>query len=423
VAYLGTTALTTVGTPTPTSMVATVPAASMATAGAHQITVKDGATTAIGSCAFTVTAAPILTVICPLQPASVLINAGPTTVTVKGTLFTAASIVMLDGVDQATTFVDASTLTFSVPASATPVTYTVSVKDGANTAAATCPFQITATPLLTVVCPVAPATAVAGSTTPLTVTVNGTNFTNTTVATADGVDQTTTFISATQISFPLAIPATVAAIQTIQIGAKDGAATAATTCPFQITPLAVVRPTLTSVWPDLIGIDDAVKTVTVTGTGFDASSVAICTQTDMATTFVSPTQLTFVTQSPMWTNGTMTLRVRNGGTPAGLSTNSLDFAVYNNPTLNMLDPATAPANVATTIKILGSGFGAQTTATVGGVEVPTVIQSGGWLDITVGPSTPGAVLQVSVHIGHPHTQGHDDVKPVVAPLSLPFTFS
>jgi hypothetical protein len=412
VAYLGTTALATVGTPTPTSMVATVPAASMATAGNHQITVKDGAATAIGSCPFTVTAAPILSVICPLQPASVLVST-TTTVTVKGTLFTAASIVMLDGVDQATTFVDDTTLTFSFVAGAVAATNTISVKDGANTAATTCPLQTTLTPLLTVTCPVAPATAVAGSTTPLTVTVTGTNFTATTVATVDGIDQTTTFGSATSISFGLTVPATVPSVQTLQIGARDGANTAAATCPFTITPVAVIKPTPTYVWPDLIGQDDPVKTVTVTGTNFDATTQVILTQTPMVTTYVSPTQVTFVTQSPMWTNGTMTLRVRNGGTVQGEGTATLPFGVWNNPHGITLLPVSAPANTGiVTVQMGVNDTPGTPLAQVTVDDVPVATTGSGTLSFQIDTTgAPGTIRKCSVRVGHDHPEGHDNITP------------
>jgi hypothetical protein len=495
----------------PTTMTFTAKPSAYPTPTTVVVTCRDtpGYGAGMGSCDFKFTAAPLLTVTCPLQPASALVNAPALTVTVKGTLFTASSIVMVDNVDQATTFVNATTLTFQFTPGATARTVTVSVKDGANTAATTCQFQVTTTPLLTVVCPVVPATAVAGSTSPLTVTVNGTNFTANTKATVGGVDQTTTFISATSISFPLTIPATVATPQTLQIGARDGANTAVVTCPFIITPVAtllpiitcpvvpatavagtpdlqvtvngqnfnpncvvrldgvnatgstyvsatqmrftmpmrsetaarqaivsvydtvaavgtvatcvfevtaVIRPTLTYVFPDWIGMSDPVRTVTITGTNFQPDSVAICTVTPMVTTYVSPTQLTFVTQSPMWTNGSMTLRVQNGGIPQGISTNDLLFAVSSNPIntgVITLVPNTLPAGTGPTeVKFLGSNQNYATEVIVNNVVVPTTNISGGDSRFTVDATalTAGTVLKVTCRFGHQHPEGHDDIR-------------
>jgi IPT/TIG domain len=506
----------------PTTMTFTAKPSAYPTPTTVVVTCRDtpGYGAGMGSCDFKFTAAPLLTVTCPLQPASALVNAPALTVTVKGTLFTASSIVMVDNVDQATTYVNATTLTFQFTPGATARTVTVSVKDGANTAATTCPFQVTTTPLLTVVCPVVPATAVAGSTTPLTVTVNGTNFTVNTRATVDGVDQTTTFISATSISFPLTIPATVATIQTLQIGARDGTATAAVTCPFTITPVAtllpiitcplvpatavagtadlqvtvngqnfnsncvvrldgatapgstyvsatqmrftmpmrtettarqaivsvydtvaavgtvatcpfevtaIIRPTVTYVFPDQIGYpNEPVKTITVDGTNFDNTTTIILggAFTEMVTTYVSPTRVTFVTVSPMWTNGNMELRARNGGIVQGMSTVNKYLAVRNSPgndsPVNIL-PTSAPANSGVVRVQLGaSGTGTPYQVMVDGLPAAPVDSS--FFDIDTTGKLPGTVMQCTVRLGHQHPEGHDDIYPI-PPQLVPFTIT
>jgi hypothetical protein len=391
--------------------------------GSYQITVIDTAVpkTAIGSCPFTITAVPILTVVCPLQPASVLVNSGAQPITVKGTLFTAASIVMLDGVDQTTTFVNDTTLTFSFTPGAVAATNTVSVKDGANTAVMTCPLQTTLTPLLTVTCPTTPATAVAGSPTPLTVTVRGTNFTATTIATADGIDQATTFVNATTITFPLAIPATVPANQIIKIGARDGANTAVAICDFTVTPVAAIMPIVTSVFPDYVGVSDARKTITVTGQNFLPTSVVVRELSDVVTTYVNATTLTFQSEAPPAPSYMANMFVRNDTVK---STTSAPYTCVFNPVPNAVQPASAPSGGAGTIllKLAGNSMGSTAVMQVDGVDVASTHPIGGELHYQLPISPTPRTHQIGVRLGHAHGAQHDNVVPV--PMkTIPFTFT
>jgi hypothetical protein len=178
-------------------------------------------------------------------------------------------------------------------------------------------------------------------------------------------------------------------------------------------------------------MDDPVKTITVTGTNFDATSEVILggALTRMVTTYISPTQLSFVTQSPMWTNGLMQLRVQNGGSLQATSTETTYVEVRTNPGETsplMLNPAltsTPAGGPPVTVELAGSGFGDPIQATIDGVRVPTT-RSGGVLSFTVdpGPLASGTVLQISCSMGHDHPEGHDDVKPV--PMQqVPFTIT
>ena len=358
----------------------------------------------------------VLAVTCPTIPDTEIVGT-PVTIRVLGQNFTGTCVAYLDNVAQPTAFVSATELDFDATGTVAK-TSTITVKDGATTAQGTCQFKWTAAPILTVRCPLVPATAECGAAA-LPVTVNGTLFTNATEVMLDGQPQATTFGSATQVSFDID-PTLEFAPRTAQVTARDGAATAVAVCDFTFTQTVVV-PTVTGVVPDMVGSDDPTpRTVTVNGTLFDASSVIWIGLTAMPTNFVSATQLTMDVDQSI-TNGSYTLRVQNGGTSAGMSTTSTKFEAVGNPTLNMLVPDTAAAGSAMLeVKLLGTNFGSTSAVLVDGVAVPTTRVTNSDLRFDVTPAAAAGSVEVSVRLGNDPT---DDILPVVAPFSLPFTFT
>jgi hypothetical protein len=68
-----------------------------------------------------------------LTPASAAVGSGPLTLTVTGGNFTATSVIVFNGADQATTFVDSATLTTSISPAAPAGERLVFVRDGSQT--------------------------------------------------------------------------------------------------------------------------------------------------------------------------------------------------------------------------------------------------------------------------------------------------
>ncbi|RYY09148.1 MAG: hypothetical protein EOO36_22730, partial [Cytophagaceae bacterium] len=123
-------------------------------------------------------------------PASGLVG---TQVTVTGTDFTGATAVALGGTAVVTyTVVNATTLTFNVPAGAAPGFITITTPGGVATSSA----AFTVTPVITAL---SPASAVAGSGTFL-LTVSGTGFGRGALVYFDGAALATTYTSATQLT-------------------------------------------------------------------------------------------------------------------------------------------------------------------------------------------------------------------------------
>jgi hypothetical protein len=368
----------------------------------------------------------ILAVTCPTIP-STAVTGTATTIRVLGQNFTATCVAFLDNVAQTTSFVSATELTFTATGTVAK-TSTITVKDGATTATGTCQFVWTLAPILTVTCPLTPATAVVG-TAPLQVTVNGTLFTNTCEVLLDGTAVPTTYVSATQLRGTIDPTAETARIATVGVRENATGTQAVTTCPFEFT-VVLVPPVVTSVVPDYIGNWDQPKLVTVTGTGFDATTFISMNLTQYATTLVSPTTVTFMTTGAI-SNATLTLRAHNG-TMANAS-NPVIFMCVENPTLGMLSPTTmAVTDPPTPLYVLGSGYGNTAKILFDGVIQPTTIFNGGQVTCTVTPSlyTAGQVVQVTVQLGHDPVHV-DNVLPVNSPntnppngpLTLPLTFT
>jgi hypothetical protein len=123
---------------------------------------------------------------------------------VNGTNFVSTSVVRWNGSDRATTFVSATQLTATVPASDIAVAGTaqVTVFNPAPGGGVSGPQTFTITnpvPTVPTITALSPASAIAGGE-GFILTVNGINFVSGSVVRWNGSDRTTTFVSATQLT-------------------------------------------------------------------------------------------------------------------------------------------------------------------------------------------------------------------------------
>lgn len=171
-------------------------------------------------------------------------------------------------------------------------------------------YRGSSTPTAPTLTSISPTTGVAGNGT-ATVTCTGTGFiTGFTTVTVNGIDHPTTFVSATSVTFVM--PLSGMSAGTVSVNVRNGTLFTATPKTYTVTaPTAV---TLTSISPTT-GVHGASDpTVTCTGTGFVTGvTKATINGTDVATTFVSATSVTFV--FPLSGYGaatTVSINVRNG---------------------------------------------------------------------------------------------------------------
>lgn len=252
-----------------------------------------------------------------VTPATVLAGAADTTITVGGSGFTSITAVSLNNVTEATTYVSASQVTAVVPAAQLATAASLSLSATNGVAASTSITFAVNNPA-----PVVSALSVTGLTVasaPAAITVTGTGFVSSSTVQVNGSARTTTFVSATQLSFSptvadLAQPGTLAV--TVSNAAPGGGTSAAVN-------IAVIAgsPTITSVSPNSILTGSADTTVTVTGSNFLSTSVAMIGPTALATTYVSSTQIKAVVPEASLTSlGWLALTVQ---TPTAGSASSI----------------------------------------------------------------------------------------------------
>ena len=226
-----------------------------------------------------------------VSPASVLAGATDTTLTLSGSGFTSSTTVALNGVAEATSYVSATQVKATIPAAqlVTAATLPLTATNGGSSPSAAATFTVNnPAPVVT---SLSAQSITAGSTSP-TITVTGTGFVSSSNVFVNGSSHATSFISGTQLSFKpttedIALPGTLAT--TVSNAAPGGG----TSAPINITVTAV-SPAVTSTSPNSILAGSADTTITITGTNFYSTSVAMIGTTALPTTYVSSTQLAAV---------------------------------------------------------------------------------------------------------------------------------
>ncbi|MGD0128585.1 MAG: IPT/TIG domain-containing protein [Terriglobia bacterium] len=321
-------------------LTATVTADLIASAGAATVTVADNGQTSNGA-TFTIIAPPIITSISP----NAVSAGGPVfTLTVIGTGFDSMGTVLWNGSPLPTNFVNKTQLTATVAPSliSSPGTALVTVSDnGATSNSAT--FTIAPVPAITFLSPSSAAAGQAG----FTLTVNGTGFVSGAVVQWNSTALTTTFVSATQLTAPVAASAVANAGSATVTVTEDGVTSNGAT--FTIAAL-----TITSLSPNTATAGQSSFTLTVNGTEFVSGAVVQWNSTALTTTFVSATQLTApVAASLVATAGSATITV----TENGVTSASATFTINTGPAITSLIPSSATVGQASfTLTVIGTGF-------------------------------------------------------------------
>ncbi|HLB36090.1 MAG TPA: Ig-like domain-containing protein [Gemmatimonadales bacterium] len=338
--------------------------------GTHTLTVK--ATDAAGntgtSAAVTVTVAnpspvPVLSTLAP----SSALQGGPVfTLTVTGSGFVSASTVRWNGSSRTTTFVSTTQLRAAIPASdlVTAGTAQVTVFNPVAGGAAgnisnALPFAITTVNPVPVLSTLTPTSALQGGPA-FTLTVTGSGFVSSSTVRWNGVNRTTTVVSATQLtaSIPASDLVTAGTAQVTVFSPAPGGGTSSARS-FTVTagnPL----PVLSALAPSSALQGGPAFTLTVTGSGFVSGSTVRWNSVNRTTTFVSATQLrAAIPASDLVTAGTAQVTVFTP-TPGGGTSSALAFtvtAINPVPTLSTLAPSSALQDgPAFTLTVTGSGF-------------------------------------------------------------------
>lgn len=288
-----------------TQLSATVPATDFLAVGTSQVklfTIGPGGGTS-GQIQFTILAPTITSLSSSTTSSNTTPSCSPSgfTLTVNGANFVNGSVVDWNGSPRATTFVNSTQLTSTIPASdiASAGTASITVSNsGVSSAAAS--FTISAASLpAAVIASISPAGATAG-TAAFSLSVAGNNFLP--CSSVQWVDSsnnltllTTTFVSSTQLTAAVTV-ADIASVKTVNVAVANPASSANTS---NSVSFPIALPTIMSLSASTTSSNTtpacapAGITLTVNGTNFVPSGLVVnWNGAPRQTTFVSATQLT-----------------------------------------------------------------------------------------------------------------------------------
>ena len=275
-----------------------------------------------------------------ISPVSVTTKGADFTLTANGAGFVSGSVIRWNGTALTTTFVSATQLTAVVPAANITSAGTASITvrlpsaDVSNTKTFTINNPV---PTLT---NISPTSILAGSAA-FTLTVTGTGFANNATVLWGGASQTTTYISATQLS--ITVPASaVTTAGTVNVTVNNPTPGGGTSSA-QVFTITNPVPTITSLSPTNAMAGSVGFTLTVNGTNFVSTSSVLWGGSALTTTYVSSTVLTAqVLATHVATEGTVNVTVYNPAPGGGTSAASV-FTVTSNCS-NLPPPTTTKSS-------------------------------------------------------------------------------
>ena len=357
------------------------------------------------------------------------------TLTVNGTNFTSDAVVNWNGTPQATTFVGATQLTASIPATqaAFPGPVVVAVTNSAGISPSL-PFTLSspATALAPPTISSLSQTSAAAGSPALTLTVTGTSILPCSVvqwvnATNVATTLTTTFVSATQLS--ATVPAAdflalgTAQVKIFTIGPGGGTSGG--------IPFSILAPAITSLSSSTTSSNTTPScspsgfTLTVNGTNFLNSSVVDWNGSPRATTFVSSTQLTAAIQAPdIATAGTASITVSNSGVSSASAPFTISSSTLAAAMIASISPTGATAGTAAfSLNITGNNFfpcsGVQwVDSSNNRTQLTTTFVSSTQLTAAVAGADIASVKTVNVTVANPASSATTS-NSVSFPIALP----
>lgn len=387
-----------------TQLTATINAADIATAGTFPITVFNSIPNGGLSNAVNLTVSNPAPTMTAISPASVEAGAATFTLTVNGSNFNNNSVVRINGVDRATTFVSDTQLSIQINAAevATAGTISVAVFNPAPGGGLTTPVQLPVNnpqPAIVTISPNSNTTGAAA----FTLIVNGTNFISSSVVRFNNSNRVTTYVSGTQLQAQITA-ADIATAGTANISvfnpAPGGGTSSATT--FAINNAI---PTIGGISPASATAGGSAFTLTVNGTGFVNGSIVRFNNIDRATTFVSSTQLTIqITTSDIAAAGTANISVFTPA-PGGGASSAVDLPINNlAPTLTSISPTSkAVGDPAFPLLVSGSNFSSSSVVRFNGTARTATFVSSSQLSaqISAADVSTGGVYPIVVFTPSP----------------------
>lgn len=262
-----------------------------------------------------------------ISPSSVTAGAGDTTVTCTGTGFDASSVVRVGGTPVATTFIDATHVSFVLAAGSltAPATGSITVYNGppgggeSEARTFTVNYPSPTTSGLSV------ASAIVGATDTVT-RVTGTGIFAGTIAKVDGTTVASSYVDATHIdvTVPTSVLATTGTKAITIVNPTPGGGTSGAQS-FAVNNPAPTTSSLGTATKDRW--EGAQTGQTINGSGFVNGSTVYIDGVAATTVFVSATQLQFtIPREVLWENGAKSIDVRTPA-PGGGTSNAQTYTV------------------------------------------------------------------------------------------------
>ena len=377
-----------------------IPAALTALPGSGSITVVNPGAPASNALTFTVT--PQTAFARSLNPSSAVAGSPAFTLTVNGgglnSLIFSGAVVQWNGTPLTTTYVSSTQVAAQVPASLIAAAGTASVtivNPGASPSNALVFTIVPASP--PALTSLSPISATVGSSA-LTLTISGSNFMQEATVLWNGSSLGTTFVSSTQLTAQVTANL-LSAAGSATITVLEPGIPASNALTFTVSPPSAA--TLAGISPSSVLAGSPGFNLTATGTGFVSSSVIQWNGGPVATSFVSPTQLTAqIPAGLVATAGTAVVRVIN---PSAVLSNTLTFTIAApTPAIFSLSPNSAPAgSPAFNLTVTGSGFVSGASVQWNGSPLATSFLSTTQLTAQVLAASIAAATSASVTVLNP----------------------
>ncbi len=389
-----------------TQVTAAILASDIATATPASVSVANPAPGGGPSSALTVTVVNPPPAASSLSPTSATAGQAAFTLTVNGSAFVSGATVHWNGAPLTTAFVGATRLHATVPASdvqsaGTPSVTVVNPAPGGGTSG---PLAFTIDNPAPYENSLAPTSVVAGSP-HFTLTIAGGRFVPTSQVNWNGAPLATTYVSSTKVT-ALVHSSAIVSPGTASITVVNPAPGGGTSNTLDFTVENPV-PKITATAPATPIAGGPAFTLTVTGTNFVSKSKIHWNGTPIATTSISPTQISAsIDGSYIHAAGTASITVANpapGGGTSPAFTITIEDPV---PSLTKIGPTSAVAGgAAFTLTLQGSNFVSASTVLWNGKPLATPFLSSTQIEATVPASDLQAAGTASVTVANPAPGG------------------
>ena len=368
-----------------------------------------------------------------VTPGSALAGSGNTNVVISGSGFILSSTAQWNGVSLATTYISATSLSATIPASslASGTVAKLTVVNPSPGGGSSPGVDFTVNNPVPTISSVSPASVVAGSSDVL-LGVTGSGFVATTVITWNGTALATTVVSATELKATLTagmLASTSADQISVQNPGPAGGASAAVN--FSVNN---PQPVINKINPASVVAGSGDVLLDVSGSGFVAATVVAWNGTPLSTTFVSATELkSTVPMADLSGSAAIQVTVQSPA-PGGGTSAAVTFDVNSPvPVINSISPQVVPPGNAATITITGTGFETNSVVLWNGSARPTTmvntstlqvaltagdLQNQGTGALSVSNPGPGAATSATAQLSvtaRPVIQSVDVTSPVPGP--------